>query len=72
MQPSPSTDTVKLKPVAPVSAWQQQLQPDPLSIFSILNRTHTVFGKNILSAWNVVNCQYLCTTELDLRTQIQC
>ena len=44
-RPAPSADTGKLKPVAPVLAWQQQLHPDPLSIFSILNRTHKVFGK---------------------------
>jgi len=36
---------MKLKPAAPALAWQQQLHPDPLNIFSILNRSHTMFGK---------------------------
>jgi len=39
---------MQLKPAAPVLAWQQQLQPDPLSIFNILDRTHTVFGNDSL------------------------
>jgi len=45
MRPAPSSDAAKLKPVAPVLSWQQQLHPDPLNIFSILNRTRQVFGK---------------------------
>jgi len=68
MQPAPSADTVKLKPVAPVLAWQQQLQPDPLNIFSILNRTHKFLGE-ILSFWNDIN---ICIVRIWVRKCTLC